>query len=83
MKDEKLFLSVEGAAKAAGKAEFFPEQNDLVDHSAPQKLAFEGGAWRLEQPLSPYFSEKPAEVRGILVLHRGQETEAWQIVARP
>lgn len=75
--------SAEGAAKAADRAEFFPEQNDLVDHSAPQTLAFANGAWRLEQPLSPYFSEDPAAVNGILVLHRGKQTEAWRIAALP
>ncbi len=83
VQDEKLLLTVEGAAKAADKAEFFPEPNDLVDHSAAQKIVFENGAWRIEQPLSPYYSESPAELRGILVLHRGRETEAWQIAARP
>lgn len=80
--DEKLVLTIEGAP-AADKAEFFAEPNDLVDHSAPQKLAFAEGAWRLEQPLSPYFSGDTAEVRGVLVLHRGAAAEAWQIAARP
>lgn len=79
---DKLSLEIEGAP-GADDALFFPEANDLVDHSAPQSLVQKEGVWRLEQKLSPYFSAPPAEVRGVLVLHRGPRTEAWQIAATP
>lgn len=70
-------------AQATGKAEFFPELNDLVDHSAPQTLALQGGIWRLEQKLSPYFGKEPTEVAGVLVFHQGKNTQAFRIRALP
>lgn len=82
MSGETLRLEIQGVP-AARDAEFFPEANDLVDHSAPQQLTQKDGTYRLEQKLSPYFSTPPAEVRGVLVLHRDSRREAWQIAAPP
>lgn len=79
---ETLKLDITGAP-GADDGQFFPEANDLVDHSAPQSLVQDDGTWHLEQKLSPYFSAPPAKVSGVLVLHRGPRTEAWQIEATP
>lgn len=65
------------------RIEFFPYANDLVEHAAAQRLAHDGDGLRLSQRLSPYFVEAPAQVEGVLVLHRGQTGEAWEIAAQP
>lgn len=79
----KLTLVIDGFPKAGAKAEFFPELNDLVDHSAPQTLALQGGTWRLEQKLSPYFGKEPTEIAGVLVFHQDKGTQAFRIRALP
>jgi thiol:disulfide interchange protein DsbD len=79
---EQLHLTIEGPA-AGAKAEFFPESNDLVDHSAPQTAALAGGVLKVTQKLSPYFQKLPAELPGVLVLHHGTASTAYRIVAIP
>lgn len=81
---DSLSLAVSDSRLAgAQRVEFFPYANDLVEHAAAQRLAHDDEALRLSQRLSPYFVEPPAQVEGVLVLDRGQTTEAWEIAARP
>jgi DsbC/DsbD-like thiol-disulfide interchange protein len=78
----QLQLTIEGPQQG-GKAEFFPEPNDLVDHSAPQQATFAGGGLKVTQKLSPYHQVLPAELKGVLVLHHGAASTAYRILARP
>jgi DsbC/DsbD-like thiol-disulfide interchange protein len=79
---EQLELRIEGP-REGGKAEFFPEANDLIDHSSPQQAAFAGGELKFTQKLSPYFQSLPAELPGVVVLHHGAASTAYRILARP
>ena len=79
---DQLELTIEGP-RQGGKVEFFPEPNDLIDHSSPQQAAFTGGELKFKQKLSPYFQSLPAELPGVVVLHHGAASTAYRILARP
>ena len=51
-------------------AYFFPEAPAMVDHAAPQKLVGAGGGYRLELAApADAPSQRPAALRGVLVVH--------------
>ena len=83
--DGSVSLSLTGSAlSGAEPVAFFPYANDLVNHAAPQRSARDGtGTLRLSQQLSPYYVDAPETVEGVLVLSRGNATEAWEIRAAP
>lgn len=79
-----LHLGVTGADfSAVGKAEFFPVENSLVAHHAPQKVVLEKSGLRLSQKLGDYFTTAPATVEGVLVLRDADGTRAYAIRAEP
>lgn len=69
--------------KSAQSVLFFPYQNDLVNHGAAQRQALQDDGLRLTQALSPYFSEAPQTVDGVVVISGGGITRAYEISARP
>ncbi|MEW6167962.1 MAG: protein-disulfide reductase DsbD domain-containing protein [Pseudomonadota bacterium] len=80
--DGDVSLRVDSPALAgAGHVAFFAYANDLVNHAAPQRLAFDDDGLRLSQNVSPYFVEAPAQVGGVLVVERGGATQAYEITA--
>lgn len=79
---DQLELTI-GGPLPGGKAELFPEPNDLVDHSSPQQAVFAGGSLKFTQKLSPYFQNLPAELPSVVVLHHGAASTAYRILARP
>lgn len=82
--DGSLSLAIKAPALAgAERVEFFPYANDLVNHAALQRSEHEGDSLRLSQASSAYFVDAPATVDGVLVLHRGANTEAWSFSAKP
>ena len=80
-----LSLAVKGAHFSTGGAlEFFPYANDLLKHSAPQRLDNGAdGTLRISQQLGDYFTKAPAQVDGVLVVHDGDSVKAWEIHAQP
>jgi thiol:disulfide interchange protein DsbD len=66
--DDTLSLEMEGPWTADMQLAFFPRQNDLVAHAAPQRIAIEGERARLSQRLSDYFVEAQDPVTGVLVV---------------
>ncbi len=78
-------LAVKGAHFSTGGAiEFFPYANDLLKHSAPQRLDNGAdGTLRISQQLGDYFTKAPAQVDGVLVVHDGDSVKAWEIHAQP
>jgi thiol:disulfide interchange protein DsbD len=83
--DGDFSLAVKGAHFSAGGAiEFFPYANDLVKHSAPQRLANGADAGlRISQQLNDAYTKAPAQVDGLLVVHDGDSVKAWEIHAQP
>jgi len=83
--DGDFSLAVKGAHFSAGGAiDFFPYANDLVKHSAPQRLANSAEAGlRISQLLSDSFTKAPSQVDGLLVVHDGDSVKAWEIHAQP
>jgi thiol:disulfide interchange protein len=81
--DGELRLQVDAVELAgANSVEFFAQANDLVNHGAPQRVAFTGTVARFAQAQSSYFKQAPATVDGVLVVHAG-DTYAYTIVATP
>ncbi len=69
---------------AGGDIEFFPYASDLLNHSAPVRLANEGEhGLRLSQKLGDAFVKAPEQVDGVLVVHDGDATKAWELHATP
>lgn len=62
---------------------FFPYGGDLVNHAAPQRLAWEGRELRLAQPLSAYYVEAPQAVAGVIVVGEGKQARAYELTAQP
>jgi thiol:disulfide interchange protein DsbD len=84
-RDGDFSLAVKGAHFSTGGAiEFFPYANDLVKHSAPQRLANSADAGlRLSQQLNDAFTKAPSQVDGLLVVHDNGSVKAWEIHAQP
>lgn len=77
-------LGVEGAQLSGRDIEFFPYANDLVKHSAPQRVNNDPAReLRLSQQLNEAYVRAPAQVDGVLVVHDGDSVKAWEIHAQP
>ena len=77
-------LGVEGAQLSGRDIEFFPYANDLVKHSAPQRVHNDPAReLRLSQQLNEAYVKAPAQVDGVLVVHDGDNVKAWEIHAQP
>ena len=83
--DGSFTLGLTGARISThGAIEFFPYANDLLNHSAPARLANdESQGLRISQKLSDYFVKAPALVQGVLVVHDGDSAKAWDLRAQP
>ena len=73
--------SVDALAGVAS-VEFFPYDNALVNHAAPQRVALESPQLRIAQAQSPFFTGPPETVEGVLVVH-GATTRAWSVSTTP
>jgi thiol:disulfide interchange protein len=81
---DTVSLRVESPALAgAQRIEYFAYPNDLVAHSAPQRIALDGQGLRLSQARSDYFTQAPEALDGVLVLTRAGETRAYALRAQP
>lgn len=78
-------LGISGAhLSAGGDIEFFPYAGDLLNHSAPPRLANQAEhGLRLSQKLGDAFVKAPEQVDGTLVVHDGDATKAWEVHAAP
>lgn len=76
-------LALDAATVAAdATVAFFALPNDLVAHAAPQRVQRDADqTLRLSQKLSPYFVAAPDPVRGVLVVHAQERTQAYAISA--
>ncbi|MDB5986124.1 MAG: hypothetical protein JWR16_1177 [Nevskia sp.] len=83
--NDDFSLGISGAHLSAGGAiEFFPYASDLLNHSAPPRLANQAEhGLRLSQKLSDAFVKAPEQVDGVLVVHDGDATKAWELHATP
>lgn len=70
-------------ASTNAAAEFYPYDNSLLNHSAPQRIERDGSTLRLTQTLSTYFTTAPETVGGVLVLAQGKRRDAFEIAASP
>jgi len=55
------------AALQGRELHFFPEQAGVIDNAAAAVQRWDGAAWELRVPLSPYRSEGPAAIDAVLV----------------
>ena len=72
-------LTVETGQRESS-AEFFPEDQDILDNPAPQKLTPTAKGLILDLKKDAELAAKPAQLRGVLELSGGR---AYQIVALP
>ncbi|HUR41462.1 MAG TPA: protein-disulfide reductase DsbD domain-containing protein [Verrucomicrobiae bacterium] len=80
---QELRLEIgDDALAEAQAAEFFPFDNNLVNHGALQRVSLEPGRVRFAQAQSAYFAAMPPFVEGVLVV-RGAETKAYTVRALP
>jgi thiol:disulfide interchange protein len=69
------------AASDDNRIEFFPYANDIVNHSAPQRLVRRGNEIRISQMPSEYLVTAPDKVDGVLEVIRGDQVAAWDVQA--
>jgi thiol:disulfide interchange protein len=80
---DSLSLALEGPWTPEMQLAFFPRQNDLVAHAAPQRIALEGEQARISQRLSDYFVEVQDPVSGVLVVSGAAGVaQAYEVQAR-
>jgi thiol:disulfide interchange protein DsbD len=81
--DGEVRLQVDAVELAgAQRVEFFAHANDLVNHGAPQRVAFAGTTARFAQAQSAFFKAPAGTVDGVLVVHAG-DAYAYTVVATP
>jgi thiol:disulfide interchange protein len=81
---DTVSLQVETPALAgAQRIEYFAYPNDLVAHSAPQRIALDDRGLRLSQTRSDYYTQAPPVLEGVLVVTRAGETQAYALRALP
>ncbi|MDQ7064641.1 MAG: protein-disulfide reductase DsbD family protein [candidate division KSB1 bacterium] len=61
---------------------FFPEQETLIQHAAPQRLIRLGEEWQVHARLSDYFKEAPDSLRGVLVLYDTKRQAVTAVAVR-
>lgn len=77
-------LGIAGLRLAAGsEVAFYPVDKELVNHSAPQRVAREVDSLRLSQPLNSAFAAAPEKLAGVLVVKSPDETRAYEVEAQP
>lgn len=82
--DGELRLAAGPLPGTSRQVVFFPYEGDLVNHSGEQRLAWDGDRQlRLAQPLSPYFTEPPASVAGVLAIGEPGKARAYEFSALP
>lgn len=82
--DGRLSLEMEGPWTPDMRLAFFPRQNDLVAHAAPQAVAVEEDRARLSQRLSDFFVEAQDPVTGVLVVSgTAGVAQAYELRATP
>lgn len=81
--DNSVSLQVSAALPDDAQLSFFPYANDLVNHTADQRVATDADSFRLSQSLSDYFIDAPAEVAGVLVVDAADGTKAYEVHASP
>jgi thiol:disulfide interchange protein DsbD len=64
------------AGAAIIRAEFFPEEPEQIDNSAPQELVNTGGILQLELKKSDHLQRDPERLKGVLVLN---EQHSYQV----
>jgi thiol:disulfide interchange protein len=81
---DTVSLTVETTAlEGAQQLSWFPLPNDLVSHSAPQRVVVNAQAVRITQPRSDYFVKAPEKLQGVLVVTQRGDTRAYTIAASP
>jgi thiol:disulfide interchange protein len=81
--DGEVRLQVDAVELAGAKAvEFYAHANDLVNHGAPQRVAFAGTVARFAQAQSAFFKPPADSVDGVIVVHAA-DTYAYTVVAVP
>ena len=80
-----LRLTLRKPAAVAARVQsafFFPEQETLIQHAAPQTLIRLGEEWQLHARLSDYFNETPDSLRGVLVLYDEKKQPVTAVAVR-
>ena len=81
--DGEVRLQVDAVELAgAQRLEFFAHANDLVNHGAPQRVAFSGTVARFAQAQSAFFKPPAGPVDGVIVVH-ASDSYAYTVVATP
>lgn len=79
--DGEVRLQVDAVELAgAQRLEFFAHANDLVNHGAPQRVAFDGTVARFAQAQSAFFKPPAGTVDGVVVVH-ASDSYAYTVVA--
>jgi thiol:disulfide interchange protein DsbD len=78
--DVRVRIAAPEALAGATRAEFFPLENNLVNHGAAQRVALGAGDVRFAQAQSAYSPGPPLRVEGVLVVH-GAAGRAFNVVA--
>ncbi len=82
--DDDFSIDISGVENLPGaKVDFYPEQNDLLDHAAAPRVAWTENGLRLSQVASSYFFEAQNPVVGVLVIDGADQTRAITIRAVP
>lgn len=83
VRDGDFSLGVSGAHLSADHdIEFFPYADDLLNHSAPLRIANDAEhGFRLSQKISDNFVKAPDQLAGVLVVNDGDATKAWELHA--
>jgi DsbC/DsbD-like thiol-disulfide interchange protein len=76
-----LVIQPPRAVGAIGKARFFPDKGQVIDHAAPQTLAPAAGGYRLEMTLAPNAPRPLGAVEGVLVTEGAGGTRAVRVEA--
>lgn len=68
LEDDAIRLRLRAAAEVPVAAEFFPINEMLIEHAAPQTLRKEDGGWTLTLKRDPRAPELPGTLDGVLVM---------------
>lgn len=81
--EEDVSLRIEtDALRDARQVAYFPVANDLVTHSAPQRIVLDDGGLSLSQVRSSYLQSVPDSVEGVVVVTQRGGTRAYRVEAR-